>query len=350
MVEAAWDAAYRGLTPPAARLYRGLAEHPTAHFPPGAAAAALGEGKDAADDALDELETAGLLEVRLDGHLHLPGPLRAHARRRAREHGDPASAGAAALRIVRWYRRQAERADRLAPPAARSDGPPLRFAEPVPALPYAPDVPLADAAAARRWLDQERPALCGCVRLAYEHGADADAWGLCEPLRPHGPGYAADVVEAFRTGVAAAGRDGHPAAQTRLRCLLARPLWELGRFEESRELVGRAVAAAEALGEAADGTLLASAVECRGSLRAAEGDWPGAAADFERSLALYRLHRAAAAGAGAARLREALENARRRGSAYGGARLRPELAGVAEAEDDAAAAPDDPRGAGGPER
>jgi tetratricopeptide (TPR) repeat protein len=373
VVEAVWDVAYRGLTPRAARLYLLLAGHPAAHFPPQAAAAALGEGQDAAEEAVDKLETAGLLEVRLDGHLHLREPLRAHARRRAREDGeanpdggaDAGEARAATLRVIRWYRRQAERADLLAA------GPRLRFAAPLPAPPYAPDVPLADGAEARRWLEAERRALFGCVRLAREHGpdADADAWALCEPLWTHFLDHLdrrpyADAIDAFRTGVAAAGRAGQPAAQARMRCQLARPLWELGRFDEAREQLDRAVATAEALGpvsgsppgprrspslaagrcshayegdpppersewghlpgphgpggarhrggisqaseglgepradpagnprqalgETADPRLLPSAVEFRGRLLAARGDWSGAAAAFERSLAMHR--------------------------------------------------------------
>jgi tetratricopeptide (TPR) repeat protein len=393
VVEAVWDAAYRGLSARAARLYLLLAEHPTAHFPPEAPAAALGEGQDAADEALDELETASLLEVRLDGHLHLHELLRAHARRRAREDGDPEQAAAAALRVIRWYRRQAERADLLA--AGRR----MRFAGPAqPALPYAPDVPLADEAEARRWLDQERLGLVGCVRLAYEHGADADAWALCEPLWTHFVDHRpyADAIDAFRTGIAAAGRAGQPAAQARMRCQLARPLWEQGRFDEAREQVDQAVAAAQALGASADPRLLPSTLEFRGYLLAAEGDWSGAATAFEHSLALHRdigndygvlllthlLGRAAArlgearravgllteahamaraqrrerligrtahelglacqalgeTGRAAELLDQALENARRRGSAYEEARIRRDLAGVVEAEGDAEAA------------
>lgn len=296
MVEAEWDAAYRGLSAPAALLYRLLACHPTAHFPPQAAIAVLNQGQDAADDALDELETASLLQVRLDGHFHLHDLLRAHARRCARRDGDPATARAAARRVVRWYRRQAERADLLAA------GPRMRLATPLPALPYAPDVPLADETAARRWLERARPALTGCVRLAYEHGEDTDAWALCEPLwtcfvdhRHPADVHPADVhpddvLDAFRTGVAAAGRAGHPAADARMRCQLARPLWELGRFDEARGEVRTAERTARALAgtEGVEPRLLPSVVEFRGGLAAAQGDSAAAAAAFECSRQLHQ--------------------------------------------------------------
>ncbi|MGR8011187.1 hypothetical protein [Streptomyces hypolithicus] len=63
MGEGAWDAAYRDLTADAARLYRLLAVHPGPSTAPGPAAALLGDvhGPAAADDALDELESASLL-------------------------------------------------------------------------------------------------------------------------------------------------------------------------------------------------------------------------------------------------------------------------------------------------
>ncbi|MGP4114032.1 tetratricopeptide repeat protein [Streptomyces sp. 4N509B] len=292
VVEAVWNVSYASLPPRAARLLRYLADHPTAHFPAGAAVAALGEGQDAADDAVDALETAHLLEVRLDGHLHLPSPVRAHARECARRDGDPEEVRAATLRVLRWYRRQAERADRLAA------GPRMRLAEPLSAVPHAPDVPLADETEALRWLERERSALYGSVRLAHALGggsdgdrADDEAWSLCEPLWTHflSHRHRDAAVAAFTAGVRAAGRAGRPAARVRMRCQLARPLWEQGRLAEARHQVDRAVKAAERLGaEAGDARLLPSTYGFRGSLLAAGGDWDGAAAAYAHARRLYR--------------------------------------------------------------
>lgn len=282
MTEAVWDAAYRELGAHASRLYRLLAGHPGSHLTPEGAAAVLGEGAEAAEDAVDELESTGLLQLRLDGRLHFHDLLRAHARRRARQDGDAAEAAAALRRTVRWYRRQAARADALV------SGERMRLATPVAPLPYAPDAPLADAAAARRWLEAERQALFGCVRLAGEHGAEDDAWSLCEPLWTYyldHPHHAEPVAEAFRLGLAAAGRAGRPAAQVRMRCQLAQPLWELGRFEEAHRVLDPASSAAEALHDPA---VLACAIGFRGVLHAAEGDWSGAAEDFEQARQLYQ--------------------------------------------------------------
>ncbi|MBC2876707.1 MULTISPECIES: tetratricopeptide repeat protein [Streptomyces] len=278
MVEAIWDAAYEGLGAEAARLYRLLPEFPAPVLTVPAATALLGGGRKAAEDALEELEDAGLLESRPEG----PGIhdlVREHAERRSREE-DPAggSRQQGRERLVRWYRRQAILADGLAA------GPRMTFAEAGDALPGVPDVEFAGKAAALRWMESHRLALYGCVRVAYESGLDEDAWALCEPLWTHfldHPHYA-DVTDAFGRGLAAAQRLERLPAAIRMRCQLARPLWEQGRYEEAAEQLRHAVSAAGALGDSADERKLkASVVEFRGKLASVQGDWASAVADFE---------------------------------------------------------------------
>ncbi|MEU5126346.1 NB-ARC domain-containing protein [Streptomyces mobaraensis] len=278
MVEAVWDAAYAGLGPEAARLYRLLPEFPAPVVTVPAAAALLGEDVPPAEDALDELEGAGLLESRPEGP-RIHDLLRGHAERRSREE-DPAGGGrqGARERLVRWYRRQASRADLLAA------GPRMTFAEPGPDLPGVPDVEFGGKAEALRWLESQRLALYGCVRIAYECGMDEDAWALCEPLWTHfldHPHYA-DITDAFGRGLAAAQRLEHLPATIRMRCQLARPLWEQERYEEAAEQLRHAVSAAGALGESEkERKLKASVVEFRGKLASVQGDWASAVADFE---------------------------------------------------------------------
>ncbi|MEV0640548.1 ATP-binding protein [Streptomyces sp. NPDC050619] len=296
-VERVWDAAYGGLSGEAARLYRLLADFPGPSFTPAAAAALLGGD---AEDALDELREAGLLDHRSgeDGRARLPELLRAHARRRAEADGDENERDAARRRIVRWYLRQAQRADLLA--AGRR----LTLAAVVPPVPGTLDVlferpgdePGPEKRRAYQWLEAERHALFACVRIAHAAGAEGtwgteEAWALCEPLWTHfldHPHYA-DHIEAFRTGVAAAQRAGHIRAVVRMRCQLARPLWEQGELEAADRELGQALRAVEAaLGDSADERkLAASAMEFRGMLRAAQGDWAAAAAEFEASRAVH---------------------------------------------------------------
>ncbi|AEW95469.1 MULTISPECIES: tetratricopeptide repeat protein [Streptomycetaceae] len=297
MVERVWDAAYRGLGPGAARLYRLLAVVPGPSFTPAVAAAALGCDRDGADAALEELEAAGLLDDRdvlntKDDRKRLPELLRAHAARRAREDGGDEERAEARQRIVRWYVRQAQRADAVVA------GGRMTFATLFPAVDGVPDVPFRNAAddagrtgSAAGWLHVERHALYACVRLAYAHGLDAEAWALCEPLWTHHldhPG-SAETIEVFRTGVAAAQRAGHLPALVRMRCQLARALWESGRMEEAAREVEQALSAAPSLGESGkERKLRASVVEFRGMLHSAQGDWAAAAPDFEMSCRMHR--------------------------------------------------------------
>ncbi|MFI9175717.1 hypothetical protein [Streptomyces lincolnensis] len=300
MVERVWDAAYRGLSEEAALLYRLLAGFPGPSFTLAAADALLGRGAEAAEDALDELRAAGLLDGACeDGRERLPELLRAHAGRRARADGDADDRDAARRRLVRWYVRQAQRADTVIA------GSRLKLAAEMPPVPGTYDVLFervddsTGVSAKRRayqWLEAERHALFGCVRLAYEAGAaedwgTAEAWALCEPLWTHfldHPHYA-DHIEAFRAGVAAAQRAGDVRALVRMRCQLARPLWEQGEFEAAEREMGQALDAVRAgLGRSGEERKLgASAIEFRGMLRAAQGDWAGAAACFQESRAVH---------------------------------------------------------------
>lgn len=309
VVEKVWDAAYLSLTPDAALLYRLLADHPGPSFTAESAAAILGLGRDAADEALEELEIAGLLDTRdvsatADGRMRLPELMRAHARRRARHDGDDGHDGESAearRRIVNWFLEQAQRADLFAA------GPRLTLAAPVPRVPGTGDVPLADPADAERpdearararlaarWLNTERHALYASVRLAHSLGLDAQTWALCEPLWTHylDHPHHTDDIEAFRLGVEAAGRAGDLSALVRMRCQLARPLWEQGNTDEAADELERALATLDTLGESADSArtskLKASAVEFRGMLRSVQGDWAAAATDFRRSREVHR--------------------------------------------------------------
>ncbi|MFB7915667.1 tetratricopeptide repeat protein [Streptomyces sp. NPDC056061] len=301
-VERVWDAAYRGLSAPAAALYRLLPDHPGPTFTQESATALLGQGPEAGQDALEELHRAGLLQLSAtwqeeDGRMRLLGPLHAHAGRRARAHDARGESADARTRLLRWYVRQAQLADRY------TAGRRLVVAELLDPVPGAPDVPLEDPRAtddlavraarttrASRWLHAERHALYACVRRAHARGLDAEAVALCEPVWTHALDHPhqSDATEVFRLGVASAIRSGNLASIVRMRCQLARPLWEAGRLDEAgRELDG-ALSAVELLGESErDRKLHASAIEFRGMLNSARGDWNAAAVDFARSRDMH---------------------------------------------------------------
>ncbi|MEU3224460.1 NB-ARC domain-containing protein [Streptomyces sp. NPDC006976] len=285
MVEAVWDAAYAGLVPESARLYRLLPQLPGPGIEVASAAVLLGCDPVLAGDALEELESAGLLQGRSEGW-RMHDLLRGHAERRAREEdADGAERGRARRSLINWLRRQAARADLLAAGSRMTFGeiPDAEAGEEI-------DVRFAGKPEALRWLESHRSSLYGAVRLAFEDGLYEDAWALCEPLWTHfldHPHYA-DVTDAFRMGVAAADRAEHLWAMVRMRCQLARPLWEQGLFDEAAEQMQQALNAAAGLGDSyRDRRLLGSAVEFRGLLKAEREDWAGAALDFEESRVIH---------------------------------------------------------------
>ncbi|MFJ2626900.1 NB-ARC domain-containing protein [Streptomyces sp. NPDC087532] len=287
MVEAVWDAAYASLTAKAARLYRLLPELPGPRIEELSAAALLLCGLDEAADALEELESAGLLDGRGEDGWRMHDLLRGHAERCARRVDPIAEEREGARRaLITWYRRQAARADLLAA------GPRMTFAEvPDSVGEETPDVSFPGKTEALRWLESQRLALYGCVRLAFEVGRDKDAWALCEPLWTHfldHPHYA-DVMDAFRMGAEAADRAEFLPAMIRMRCQLARPLWEQGRHEDAAEQLRHALGAAQSLGDSpAERKLRASTVEFCGLLKSETGDWTGAVADFETARTIHR--------------------------------------------------------------
>nr|WP_329586696.1 tetratricopeptide repeat protein [Streptomyces sp. NBC_01362] len=100
--------------------------------------------------------------------------------------------------------------------------------------------------------------------------------------------HASDVTELFRLGVTSALRSGNTSWIARMRCQLARPLWESGKLiDAGRELDG-AFAALDLLGDSVpENKLRASTIEFRGMLSSARGDWNAAAADFTSSREVH---------------------------------------------------------------
>lgn len=303
-VEPVWDMAYAGLSRLAALLYRLLPHHPGGTFTLPSATALSGLGPEVCRDALEELHRAGLLDLRLlslteAGQMKLLGPLRAHALRRSRRETADGEVAEAQVRLLRWFVRQAQLADRFAAGRRLTV---VGLFDPVPGV---PDVPLEDPGAtedervggeraerAARWLYEERQVLFACSRLAHARGMDAEVVALSEPVWTHALDHPhqSEVIEAFRRAVDSAVRHGGNAGWlVRTRCQLARPLWESGELSEAQVQIDGAMSAARLLGDSErDRKLAASAVEHRGMLKGALGQWSSALDDFTGSRDLHQ--------------------------------------------------------------
>ncbi|MGW8378380.1 hypothetical protein [Streptomyces sp. ODS28] len=303
-VEHLWDTVYADMSPTAAFLYRLLAHHPGESFTVDSAVALSGLTPEDCQDALDELDRAGFLDLRRmarteAGQMRLLGPLRAHALRRSRRETAEEEVGEAQERVVRWFVRQAQLADRYAAGRRLTV---VDLFDPVPEVPdvalQAPEAAAGDAdraeraVRAARWLDEERHVLFACSRLAHGRGMDAATVALSEAVWTHALDHPhqSEAVEVFRRAVDAAVRHGGNAGWlVRTRCQLARPLWESGDLAGAQEQIDAALSALDLLGDSErDRKLAASALEHRGMLRGVRGEWDAALADFAASRDKHR--------------------------------------------------------------
>ncbi|MDT0444311.1 ATP-binding protein [Streptomyces johnsoniae] len=234
----ATDLSYRELGAPAARLYRLLGLRPWPDISVGAAAAAAGDGDEAAARALlEELAAAHLVEETGEERYRYHDVIRRHAEQRAALTDGPQESARATGRIVRWYLREAAAADSAVLPGRWRLGP--AYAE--------RGLPRSEAAATGLdWLLRERENLAEAVRAADDHGFDDLVWQLCEALwgLHLKCGFHRQWAETHQRGVAAARRCaeafGDPRAEGRMRVQLAFALKGLGRYEEAERQLARA--------------------------------------------------------------------------------------------------------------
>ncbi|SED82934.1 NB-ARC domain-containing protein [Streptomyces misionensis] len=276
-VEAAFELSYRQLTPQAARLLRLLSLVPapdlTASY-----GAALGEtGVFEAEDVMEELIEAGLLQVAFNGRYKLHDLLRLFGRARLSREETPAERAAAEDRLRGWLLDTATVAGRWFKPG---------YGEP-PSSWRGPD-PLRSAEEAEAWLRNEAPAWLAALRGAAQRGehtrvvrtADAMEW-FCDLwiFWGHWP-------EVYRLSSEAAAALDDP----KLRALhLNLRSWALicceHRYREALELAGEALECARSAQDVAQqaaalmhaasahrhlGEVRAAAEKCLASIKVAE--------------------------------------------------------------------------------
>ncbi|WP_447008892.1 NB-ARC domain-containing protein [Saccharothrix sp. DSM 118769] len=227
-VQTTFDLSYRALRSSAAALYRRLALHPGREFGAPVAASVL-DGDDDPMASLEELVDGNLVEPVGEGRYRYHDLLRLHARNTA-----DAEDGAAALervvrRVVEWYLVGAMAADRVVTPHRRR----LEYGfttEPQ-------DVPgFADRESALAWLEEERPNLVECGRVASERGWWELSWQLADvmwPLLLHKKHYR-DRLEIDERGVEAGRRWGNAFAEWEMLKRLGMACTTLGRYDEAR--------------------------------------------------------------------------------------------------------------------
>ena len=222
-VRASFQLSYQALDAEHARLFRVLGLLPGLDFHPWVAAALLNVDLHVADDLLDGLVVAQLVEPASEsGRFRLHDLLRLFAR----EHlgRDPDLDQAAAVN------RLLEIAIATVETARVAMGPSRLRREQDEARQVEPGVALA-------WLEAERGTLVTLVELATERGLWPAAWNLSELLSEFlsRRGYRADLERVHRLAVQAARQAGHREAEARGLSNLGLVLGHQGHWEQAVE-------------------------------------------------------------------------------------------------------------------
>ncbi|WP_143219403.1 AfsR/SARP family transcriptional regulator [Actinokineospora bangkokensis] len=216
------------------RAFGLLGLHPGADFGAEVAASCTGLPLGQAEACLSVLVDAHLLQPgRAPGRYRFHGLLREFARRRAGEE-DGAARSAAVTRVVDHYLQSAATADELLDPGT----PKAPRLAPVPGAVRAA---LPDAAAAARWLRDERANVIAVLRLAADTGDHARAWRLAHAVGTHYDlhGCYQDSLVAHRVAIGSARADGHREAESSSSHDLGVMLLRHGELEQAREHLDR---------------------------------------------------------------------------------------------------------------
>ena len=276
-VRATFSLSYRALPAPIARAFRLLGLTPSTGEGLGtpAVAALLGLPDAEAAGQIGLLVAASMVMTRPDARHDLHDLLRLYAQERVETEETPTDRDEALRRLVGWYVRTADGADRHLS-AART---PLRRS----AAASGDSAAFADRPAALSWFAAESGTLPALIRVASELGLDDAAWQLAESqiaalLHVHDTSAMRSVSEL---GAAAARRAGHLPAEAMLVNCAATADVLAGRREEGAVLLRRAATLHERAGNPAG---VGIALMNLGCTRSDQGRYDEALAELQRAL------------------------------------------------------------------
>ena len=275
----ALDGSYRVLEDDLARLYRALGRCPVLWFEPVMVAAVINTSIDEAEDRIDALVEANLLEAldkRNDRH-RFHDLVRLHAAHCADQ--VPSREGDEAFgRLLDFLLASATAAEEIMTPTHRILARDFRH-EPVARARFSGEKQ------ALEWLDWQRPNLMAVLRYCARREQHRIVWQLADAMWPLflRLRYIEDRLEALTMAVTAAHADGDKAAEGSLLLTLAAALAKHERLAEAAERCDQAVRVYELLD---DKRGLAQANNLRAKLHVQLGEWDDAEADFHRALDL----------------------------------------------------------------
>lgn len=266
-----FDLAYDDLPDEVRHLYRVLGAFPGPHFSLALAAAAAELAEPIADELLESLCAANLLEEVGEDRFRFHELIALHARRRADAELSSDEHREVLRRIVDWFALGAAAAD------VATMGGRWRLAE--------PDLGgwhiEFDAATAMRWLETERPNLLAVLRMADTMRSYDVVWRMCDSLWAfyHVRKHYSDWIEAHRLGIAAAHITENPVAEAHLRNRLSRAYVEMRDYQLATAELD------EAAGLSDDDRVTAVLMETRGLLYREQQRYPEAVDIFSQLVA-----------------------------------------------------------------
>jgi tetratricopeptide (TPR) repeat protein/transcriptional regulator with XRE-family HTH domain len=271
---------YNSLDAATARVFRLAGLCPGPDVDPYAAAALADLTVELARRLLDRLTQAHLIQASGLGRYEMHDLLRAYARELVEAVEGGEEERRALTRLFDYYRHAAGTAMDTILPGERDGRPHApRSASPEP--------PLADAAAARAWLDTERPSLAAIIAYAARHGWHGHATSMAATLYRY-----LDYGGHYREGTVihdharyAARQAGDRVAEAQALKDLATAGWRQGRYEQAARYARRAEALFHQAGDRAG---QARALSILGIVRFHQGSNQPAASHFRQTMALYR--------------------------------------------------------------
>ncbi|QLQ38252.1 AfsR/SARP family transcriptional regulator [Micromonospora robiginosa] len=219
---------YEQVTPPAQRVFRLLGLHPGARADNRVAAVLADLPLADAQDALDELIDAHLLDEVEPGRYGRHDLIREYARTLGAERETADERRAALARLLDHHLQVAATIAVSLELAVPRD----LFALPDPVR---PDLVAATVGLGRTWIEENRPTLAALVRLAEAEGFLPQSWQLARAgwAVNFDGGHLDDLIETHRVGLRAAERLGDDKAVATMHNYLASANYRRARFAEA---------------------------------------------------------------------------------------------------------------------
>ncbi|MCG5436481.1 AfsR/SARP family transcriptional regulator [Micromonospora foliorum] len=276
----AFALSYAQVSPVAQRAFRLLGLHPGVRFDPPVAAALTGQPLPRAQDLLDELVDANLVEETEPGRYRLHDLVREYARTLVAE---PEWAGERRDAIEGLLDHHLHVATVIARKRELSSSFTLA---PLPE-PARPDLVLPVAEQGRGWFDDNLAALTALVRLAEAEGFPRHCWQLARACwyAQFESGHLDELIETHAVGLRAAEQLGDEGAVAMMLNYLASAHYRLGRFAESNRLMEMALDVYRRLGLQSD---VRNTLGNLGNSYVANGDYRRGREYLEATAALAR--------------------------------------------------------------